>query len=277
MIAPNFELKVFRVPPSGIWAYLLVAGAMSGLVVLYFVLKGQAFAFVDIGSDTFLCFYPLQVAVARQLQDLHTLTWSFDLGLGGYLGTLFDPLWLVTGWLPLDWQLALRLPMYVFRILLGGAFFHAYLCKIRVSPRLATLGALGYAFSSYAMVNVQWEIMHGTEFVQFAAYLWLFETYVRQRRFAAAVAAGVVVGLGNPVGLWTFAVFTLAYGILRLAMTPSGERKAFVWRVAAFGLWLMAGLALTAPLLLPAAYFLLDSPRVSGAQTSCRPSATSRG
>lgn len=267
MIAPNFELKVSRVPSSGIWAYFLVAGAISALIVLYFVIKQQAFAFVDVGSDTFFCFYPLQVAVARQLQQLHTLTWSFDLGLGGYLGTLFDPLWLVTGWLPLDWQLALRLPMFVFRILLAGAFFHAYLRRIGLSPRLATFGALGYAFSSYAMVNVQWEVMHGTEFVQFAAYLWLFETYVRSRRWIAAVAAGIVVGLGNPIGLWMFALFTLVYGTVRFAAMPRGGRWSFARLGMSFGFWCVCGLALTAPLLLPALYYFLDSPRVSGSHS----------
>lgn len=262
------EQKLFRAPSRGISTYLLIAGAMSGLICLYFVIKRQAFAFVDIGSDTFFCFYPLQLAVARQLQSLHTLTWSFDLGLGGYLGTLFDPLWLVTGWLPFDWQLALRLPMYALRIVLAGLFFHLYLRRIGFAPRLATLGALGYAFSSYAMINAQWEVIHGTEFVQFAAYLWLFEAYVRGRRPLAAVVAGVVVGIGNPFGLWTFALFTLVYGCARLSASPRGERREFVRRFVAFGSWSVCGLVLTAPLLLPALYYFLDSPRVSGTHSA---------
>src|SRR5512141_2344934 len=111
----------------GLWIYVIVASTIAGALAVFFLAQGKGFAFHDVGSDTFFCYYPLQLAVARQLQTLHEVTWSFELSLGGYLGTLFDPLWLISGWLPGSWQLSLRLPMFLLRLVLGGAFFYAFL------------------------------------------------------------------------------------------------------------------------------------------------------
>jgi hypothetical protein len=236
---------------------------VAGLLSLYYLLKGKAFAFYDVGSDTWFCFYPLQVAVARQLHALHDVTWSWELGLGGFLGTLLDPLLLATGWLPESWQLGTRLPMFVFRLLAGGACFYAYLREIGLRSPAATVGGLGYAFSSYGLINAQWEVMHGTEFVQFAAFVFLLERFLRTRAAWCGVAAGFVVGIGHPLGLYMFALFGLVYAIVRLALT-SDDRRSDLRAWFAFASWCLPGLALAAPLLLPATYYLLENPRVSG-------------
>src|ERR1700744_3738460 len=171
----DFDDRLQRSPRYGFWLYLAIASAGVLCLSLCYLLKSKAFLFYDIGSDTFFFFYPLQLAVARQLHELHTVTWSFELGLGGFLGSLFDPLWLITGWLPESWQLASRLPMFDLRLLLAGGFFYGYLRQIGFRVPLAAIGGLGYAYSSYGLLNAQWEVMHGTEFVQLAAYLFLLE------------------------------------------------------------------------------------------------------
>ncbi|MGA9421388.1 MAG: hypothetical protein WBW61_03440, partial [Rhodanobacteraceae bacterium] len=175
---------------KGFGAYLAIAAAIALLFSLYYICNGYAFCFWDVGSDTFLQFYPLQIAVAHQLRTLHSITWSFELALGGFLGTLFDPVWLLSSWFPDSWQLGLRLPMFFARVLLAGGFFYGYLRQVGFSPRLGAIGALCYAFSSYGTINAQWEILHGTEFVQFSAYLFLFEKYLRTRSRWPAIAAG---------------------------------------------------------------------------------------
>jgi uncharacterized membrane protein YfhO len=248
----------------GFLIYLAIAATVALTLSLYYIAKAKAFAFYDIGSDTLLCFYPLQVAVARQLQHLHAITWSFELGLGGFLGTLFDPLWLITGWLPDASQLSLRLPMFVLRLLLAGGFFYAYLRETGFLVPVAIIGGLGYAFSSYGLINAQWEVMHGTEFVQFSAYLFLLERYLHDGRRWGAIAAGAVVGIGHPFGLYMFALFSLAYGVMRLLLVDAVQRRRTALDGLRFAGWCLLGLALTAPLLLPALYYLLESPRVSG-------------
>ena len=231
---------------------------------LCFLAKSKAFAFYNFGSDTFYCFYPLQVAVAQQLKELHTFTWSFDLGLGGFLGSWFDPLWLITGWFPDSWQLSLRLPMFVARMLVGGGFIYGYLRQTGFREPVAVVGGLGYAFSSCAMINAQWEAMQGTELMQLPALLFLLELYLHQRNRWAAVAAGIVVGIGHPLGLYMFALLTVAYACVRLGIQPPHERKHLVLAFLAFAAWCVVGVALTAPILFPALYYLFDSPRVSG-------------
>ena len=215
---------------NGLLSYLLVAIAIQILLASFYWAKSKGFAFIDIGSDTFNCFYPLQVAVAHQLQELHSITWSFELGLGGFIGSLIDPLWLIFGWPPDSWQLPLRLPMFALRSIVGGAFFFGYLRVVGFRAPLSVIGGLGYAFCSYGMINAQWEVMHGTEFMQFSAYLFLLERYLSGGSRWAAVGAGIAVGIGHPLGLYMFALFTLVYGAVRLCITASGARIASLRR-----------------------------------------------
>ncbi len=237
---------------------------MAFLLAIYYLATSKGFAFVDVGSDTFFCFYPLQVAVSRQLHELHFITWSFDLGLGGYLGSMFDPLLLLTGWLPDSWQLGSRLPMFALRAIAGGSFFYGYLRLLKFRAATAVLGGLCYAFSSYGMLNAQWEVMHGTEFVQFAAFLFLFEKYLATQRWWAPVTAGIVIGLGHAMGLYMFGLFGLIYALTRAIAIPVGDKRSFAGSVLRFAAWCVPGLLIAAPLLFPAVYYLLESPRVSG-------------
>lgn len=244
--------------------YLLIALAMELVLFLPYLVAHKAFAFYDIGSDTFLCFYPLQVAVSRQLHALYTFTWSFNLGLGGFIGTLFDPLGLITGWLPDSWQLGLRLPMFGLRILLGGGFFYGYLRTIGLQTSLAVVGGLAYAFCSYALINVQWEVMHGTEFMQFAVFLFLLERYLRGGSRWTPVAAGIVIGIGHPMGVWMFGLFGLTYAAIRLSGSPASASRPTLAAFFRFAGWCAVGLFIAAPILFPALYYLFESPRVTG-------------
>jgi uncharacterized membrane protein YfhO len=248
----------------GFLIYLGIASAVAFVLSLHYLARAKAFTFYGFGSDTFTCFYPLQVAVGQQLKSLHAVTWSFELGLGGFLGSWFDPLWLITGWLPDRWQLSLRLPMFLSRLLLGGGFFYGYLRQIGFRAPVAVIGGLGYAFSSCGLINAQWEVMQGTEFVQLPAYLFLLETFMRGRRPWAGIAAGIVVGLGHPLGLYMFALLSVAYGTVRLVLLARAQRKDAALTLVTFAAWCVVGVALTAPLLFPALYYLFDSPRVSG-------------
>ena len=249
---------------SSVSAFLLTVLCLIVALSLRFLFTGRGFAFADIGADTFFQFFPMQVADSRQLHTIHTITWSFKLGLGGYLGSLFDPLMLLAGWLPESWQLPARLPMFAFRVIVAGSFFYAYLRLLRFDPRLAVLGGLCYAFSSYGMLNAQWEVMHGTEFMQFAIFLFLFEKYLDTRSRWAPVGTGIVIGLGHPMGLYMFGLFGLIYALARSTAIAGGERSAYLRKVLGFAAWCIPGLLIVAPLLFPALYYLFESPRVSG-------------
>ncbi len=259
----SFDWERWR--PTGLRLYLLIALAIESVMAMCVLLKGKAFAFVDIGADTFCAFVPLQIAFGRQFRELGELTWSFSLGLGGYIGTLFDPFWFLTAPFPDSWQLGLRLPLYLVKLLLAGGFFYGYLRLIGFRAALAVFGGLGFAFSSYGTINAQWDLLHGVELVQFSAFLFLLEKYLCQRARWAAIGAGIVVGLGNPFGLYMFALLSLVYLAARyFTAVERGKRIEYLRLVCGFGLWFLAGLLLTAPLLFPNLYYFLESPRVSG-------------
>ena len=97
-----------------------------------FLFGDRAFAYTDIGTDTFVQFYPLNIAHAQQLATGEGLGWSFSLGLGGYIGTHFDPFWMLQGLLPESAQLGARIYAYLLKIGLGGLFFALYLRLIGI-------------------------------------------------------------------------------------------------------------------------------------------------
>ena len=245
---------------SGLIVYLAIALTMMAALALYYVLKHKAFAFVDVGSDPFVQFYPMQLAEARQLNALHQLTWSFNIGLGAYLGLDANPIQLLTGLFPEPWQLGLRLPAFFLKLLLGGVFFLAFLRKLGFAPGLAIIGALGYTFSSYALINNQWD-PNAVLWIQVAAYLFFIETYLREGSRAHAIAAGLTVGLGASFDLYTFSLLTALYVLSRRVTIGEFPR----WRrLGAYGAYATLGFLLTGPIQFPNLHYLFDSPRVTG-------------
>lgn len=248
----------------GLWLYFAIAGSIFLGIAMYVLASHKSLMFYDIGSDTFFAFYPLQILVAKQLHALHSISWSFELGLGSYVGNLLDPAWLLAGWFPVNWQIDLRLPIYLLKIFTAGAFLYAYLRRIGITQYVAVIGGLGYAFSSYSMINAQWGAMHGTEFVQLAGYLYLMERYLQTEGRWSAVFAGILVGLGNAFGLYLFALVTVLYMVVRGMFFPEPVNRQLLLKYARFGLFCIAGLAIVAPLLFPAIHYFLDSPRIFG-------------
>ncbi len=248
----------------GLPLYLAYAIPIMCLLSISYIVKHQGLAFVDIGSDTFFQFLPLQVAEADQLRQLHDLTWSFNLGLGAYLGSVWCPIQLlISSLFPDSWQLAIRLPVYWFHLLLAGAFFFAYLRRLAFTENLSIFGALAYTFSSYTMVNVQWD-PYMIQIVQFAAYLYFLETFLRGGKSWNAVAAGLTIGLGHVFDIYTFSLLTLLYSAARPLMVSGTATKYYLTTLCRYSCWSILGFLITSPIQFPNLYYFFDNPRVSG-------------
>ncbi|HSN39655.1 MAG TPA: YfhO family protein [Burkholderiales bacterium] len=243
--------------------YLAIAAAMAILLSLYYIVKHKAFAFVDIGSDTFFQFLPLQIAEVRQLRALHELTWSFDIGLGAYMGSDFDPIQLLAVLFPDSWQLVIRLPLYLLKLLLAGAFFQAFLRRAGFEREFSVIGGLGYAFCSFAIVNGQWG-ENGFALVQYAALLCFLEGYLRDRSRWNAVAVGIAVGSGAAFDVYTLSLFSVLYLAASLPFLARHGWRPLVGKLASLAGLALLGFLLLAPIQFPNLYYLLDSPRVSG-------------
>ncbi|HEY3521320.1 MAG TPA: hypothetical protein VGK80_09785, partial [Rhodanobacteraceae bacterium] len=247
---------------GGLLLYLACAVGIATPLFLYFVIQHRAFAFVDTGIDSFNFYYPIQIAQARQLRHLHDLTWSFELGLGGYLGLPINPIRLLFAALPDSWQLGARLPIYFLRIVLSGAFFYGYLRRIRFDPRIAVIGALAFAYSSYAVVNGQWD-SEGLVILQFAAYLFFLESYLCGTNPWFAGGAGVTLGAGSIFYPFTFALLSALYVVARPVFLTRCD-SAYVPALVKFCCWTALGFLLTAFIQVPNLLYFLDSPRVTG-------------
>lgn len=247
---------------AGLLRFVLLFLAIALPFWGYYAATGKALAFVDIGLDTFSYFYPLQIVQSEQLREYGTLTWSFRLGLGGYIGAVINPIQFAFAWLPDAWQLGARMPMYLIKLLLAGAFFFGYLRRLRFDPSLACIGGLAYAFGNYGVINEQWDALF---ILQFSAYLYFLESYLRTSRAWFAVAAGVIVCAAGPFELYVFALLSALYVPARTFLVDrSGDSRPLLHNLMMFGLLAALGSLLMAFVQLPNILYLLDSPRVSG-------------
>lgn len=229
-----------------------------------FLFGDRAFAYSDIGTDTFVQFYPLNVVHAQQMADGGGLGWSFSLGLGSYVGTHFDPFWLAQGLLPESVQLQARIYVYLLKLCLAGLFFVGYLKLIGIHGLLAALGGLAYGLSEYALVNGQWDL-HGTEVLHFSALLYFLERYLRSGSLAFPFLAGLLLGAGHSFNLFTSALFSVIY-IAARAVVIIDRRPVGAWirTLGWLGAGVVAGVLVMAPLQFPSLIAFLDSPRVTG-------------
>jgi uncharacterized membrane protein YfhO len=247
--------------------YLAIATAMAVTLSLYYVVKQKAFAFVDVGVDTFFQFLPLQIAETNQIRHLHEVTWTFALGLGGYIGSVFYPVQLLVSlFLPDSWQLGFRLPVYWLQLLIAGSFFFSYLRTIGFDRQLCIFGALAYTFSSYAMINGQWD-PYPTQIIQLAAYLYFIESYIQRGSSRNAIGAGLTVALGHVFDIYTFSLFTLLYIGFRPIFASTNSFASYLHIVFRFIGWSFLGFLLIAPIQFPNLYYFFDNSRVSGSSS----------
>jgi uncharacterized membrane protein YfhO len=259
----------------GFLLYLFPATAIALVLAFYFLIKHRTFAFVDIGIDTYSYYYPWQIALARQLRELHTMTWSFDAGLGSYIGWLSNPLIWLKALFPESWQLALRLPIYLLRLLLAGGFLYGYFRKLGIEPRISSAGALAYAFCGYALVNGQWDTQ-GYVVPQLAAYLFFLECYFRDRKARYAVLAGLVVGSGGVFDTYTFTLLSVLYVAARpLLVSREDDAAPYLPSLLRYIGWATLGAMLAAIVLVPNMVYFLASPRVTGEHSALQTVLTS--
>lgn len=247
------------------WLVLLGLQAVLALVIHHDFLLGRFdFAYLDIGSDTYGQHVPLAMHMARTLASEGWTGWSFQIGLGAPTSAMVsDAFTLLTQLGGPDHVLGLRIWVYLLKTVLGGAAFFALARQYTARPEAAVITALAYSFCGYMTVNGQWDT-HATEFVFFPLMLWAM---TRTLRGGSPLLLPVVVAASLLAGLFFVAVgmFAVFAGLAFVALSAQPRATLKEWCVRVLPL-VAIGFALAAPLLLPAALQMLDSPRVSGAR-----------
>lgn len=248
-------------------AWLVLIGLQVPVIVLLFwrFLSGQAyFAYTDIGSDTMGFYTPIAQHMARTLALEGFTGWSFGIGLGSatalWLGDAF--MWLNTLGGP-DGVLALRIWVYVLKLVLGGLAMLLLLRQWFGAWQVPLIGALAYSFCGYIVINGQWDSEAGV-FAMLPLLLWAI---VRCLRGKGWLALPLVVALALVCG-----AFFVSLGVF-LAMTGAAFVALSDERGTMFKAWLMRiaplvalGFLLAAPALVPMMLQYLDGARVSGGQ-----------
>lgn len=246
------------------WLVLLGLQAALALVIHHDFLLGRFdFAYLDIGSDTYGQHVPLAMHMARTLAAEGWTGWSFNIGLGAPTSAMVsDAFTLLSQLGGPDHVLGLRIWVYLLKTVLGGAAFFALVRQYTVRPETAVIAALAYSFCGYMTINGQWDT-HATEFVFFPLLLWAM---TRTLRGGSPLLLPVVVAASLLAGLFFVAVGMLALfaGAAFAALNPAPRALLKTWSLRILPL-VAIGFALAAPMLLPAALQMLDSPRVGGA------------
>lgn len=245
------------------WLVLLCLQALLAVVIFWDFLSGKFyFAYTDIGSDSYFAYVPYAMHMARTIAREGFTGWSFEIGLGSptawLLGDAFTLLNQAGG--P-DNVLALRIWVYLLKIVLGGASFFALIRCFVTRWETAVIAALAYSFCGYVVVNGQWDL-HATEFVFYPLILWAIVGHLRTGN---VIALPLVLAVSLISG-----VFFVAVGVFLLLtcvaciLTSSEPRVLFkTWLTGVVPLAVI-GYLLAAPFLLPLIFQMLDSPRVGG-------------
>ena len=245
------------------WLVLFGLQALLAMVIFWDFLSGKFyFAYTDIGSDSFFAYVPYAMHGARAIAREGFPGWSFEIGLGSptawLLGDAFTLLNQAGG--P-DKVLALRIWVYLLKIVLGGTFFFGLLRCLVARWETAVIGALAYSFCGYIVVNGQWDL-HATEFVFYPLVLWAIVAHLRSGN-VIALPVVLAVALISDVFFVSLGVFLLFSCAAFVAASSEPRAVARIWLNRIFPLAAI-GYLLAAPFLLPVIFQMLDSPRISG-------------
>lgn len=261
-----------RVMPNR-WSGKGVTFAIVLSVALWFLLKcyflgSYAFAFHDIGNDTFVSYFANQVLLSRQLHNAFTISWSFSIGAGAYMGTFADAIALVGAAIfPPDMQLSLRVYEFSLRVLISGCFMYLYFRRLGTGYIAACIGGWAYALSGYMVTSGQWDDQ-GTMVAILAILLFSIETCLMTGKTGWLVLCGICGGLAGSYNIYLVAFSAAGYLLIRAVVTKG---RSFFLETLASGWYcavpMVLGLLLVAPVLFPSIYYLFDSPRVAGQST----------
>jgi uncharacterized membrane protein YfhO len=231
-----------------------------------YVFGYKFFAFADIGCDSVTLYTPMLIYMATP--ENWAGAWSFNVGLGAVMPLISPPLspftllGIAAG--P-EHVLDMRIWVYLTKIFAGGAAFYGFVLAIGARREIALVVALGYSFCGFVATDGQADPF-ATEFVVYAVILWTIARYAAHRDTWLIPLAVAFAGYSGAF-MFSVGVF-VAYAFA--AATLASDRPR-----ATAAIWLRSilprcavGLLLAAPMVLPLVFQLLDSPRVTGAQSA---------
>lgn len=260
--APSVTTASSGKRPEG-WMLLAAVQAAVSLALFHDYLFGDKFfAFMDIGSDTFTYHVPHLIHLATNAN--WASAWSFNIGLGAALPPSLSPFTLLGIAAGPEHVLDMRIWVYLVKIFAGGAAFYQFALATGGRREIALVVALAYSFCGYVATDGQWDTS-SSDFVAYAFLLWAIARHASHPN-TWFIPLAIALAAYSGAFIVSVAVF-VAYAFA--AACVASDRPLATSRI-----WLRSivpqcviGLLLAAPAVLPQAFLLLDSPRVTGAQS----------
>ncbi len=151
----------------------------------------------------------------------------------------------------------------VLKIFLAALLFFLYLRTLQLSPQVAVIGGLLYAFSGLMILGGTWYVF-STDAVYFALLLYTLERYIKDRNWCYFVIAIALIAANTSFNLYLYAMFILPYTIFRhhhyYHWKPAALVKTVGW-ITVFG---TLGACISAVFLIANVQEMISSPRLMG-------------
>lgn len=195
-------------------------------------------------------------------------TWDFTIGEGadiitslGYYG-LGDPLMLLSAIVPTKYAWVLYGALIILRIYIAGLAFIAMCLQFKKSNLYAVLsGAIVYAFSAWTIIYGTWHPMFLIPCIFLPIIIISIERILEGRNGLLLTLSVFLLAISNVYFMAITAILACGYSIIRLAFIHKTQFRQYLKPLLRLANYSVLGVLLSAILLAPIAYALLQGGR----------------
>ncbi len=244
------------------FATFLIALLISALFFIpYMIINGGYFVFYGDFNAQQIPFYQLCHKAIRE----GNFFWNNNTDLGvNFIGSyafylLGSPFFWLTLPFPNEVVPMLMGPLFILKFACAALTAYFYIRRFTRTPQAAQLGGLLYAFSGFSIYNIFFNHFHEAIIVFPLLLLSLEMLITENRRFVFAFMV-CLCAITNYFFFFGMVVFTVIYFFVRLF---SGAVKVRLSRFLVIAFEAVLGLTLSAALLLPSIFAIIENSRIS--------------
>ncbi len=246
---------------------LLFTAVFLTCLVLFksFLVGNKLFLFRDIGSDTFYSYYRFYYFLAEQIHNLEFSFWSFKMGVGTSVLTLYaflyDPFSLVYFIAGPENVSFLLVYVYILKIILSALFTYFYFTYIKVGAIPAVICSFLFAFNGYLMLWGQ-HYFFSSSVVFLPLLLLALERFMSEGKWLLLLSTKALLLL-NIYFFYQIFIFVITYYLFRFYFDYGFDMKFFLRTTGKFIIIFFLAVGLVAVFIFPEYHLLKSSPRTS--------------
>ncbi len=250
-------------------AFGLAFAVACALFIPYIIWDKGYFIFYGDFNAQQIPFYKLAHAAVKNLD----IGWNFGTDLGSNFVSSYSfyllgsPFFWLTIPFPNDFVPHLMGPLLILKFSLASLTAYAYITRFVKNKNYAVLGAFMYAFSGFSVYNIFFNHFHEA-IVFFPLLLLSIELLMTENRRGVMLCAVAICALVNYYFFFGMVIFTVMYFVVRCLSgdwsinLKRGEAAYTCSRFLGIIIEAVLGLAISAVILLPSVYGILENNRV---------------